>query len=119
MIIKSSLGLSFGVVFSVLLFKRRAWPAWVGLGFGAGRAWEESDGTLISILACYLRGGALSSPGLQAASSFHESRLCFRYIPELEIAVAEATCHSEGGDIAYFRAFQASIPTLASTNLLL
>jgi hypothetical protein len=43
MIIKSSLGLSFGVVFSVLLFKRRAWPAWVGLGFGAGRAWEEAD----------------------------------------------------------------------------
>ncbi|KAJ5901944.1 hypothetical protein N7495_002472 [Penicillium taxi] len=42
-IIKSSLGLSFGVVFSVLLFKRRAWPAWVGLGFGAGRAWEEAD----------------------------------------------------------------------------
>lgn len=48
MLIKSSLGLSFGVVFSVLLFKRRAWPAWVGLGFGAGRAWEEADGTLIS-----------------------------------------------------------------------
>lgn len=46
MIIKSSLGLSFGVVFSVLLFKRRAWPAWVGLGFGAGRAWEEADSTL-------------------------------------------------------------------------
>ncbi|EAU39165.1 conserved hypothetical protein [Aspergillus terreus NIH2624] len=43
MIIRSSLGLSFGVVFSVLLFKRRAWPAWVGLGFGAGRAWEEAD----------------------------------------------------------------------------
>ncbi|KAL5339920.1 hypothetical protein BJX70DRAFT_397387 [Aspergillus crustosus] len=42
-IIRSSLGLSFGVVFSVLLFKRRAWPAWVGLGFGAGRAWEEAD----------------------------------------------------------------------------
>lgn len=49
MLIKSSLGLSFGVVFSVLLFKRRAWPAWVGLGFGAGRAWEEADGTSISI----------------------------------------------------------------------
>ncbi|RHZ59582.1 MICOS complex subunit MIC10 [Aspergillus thermomutatus] len=43
MIIRSSLGLSFGIVFSVLLFKRRAWPAWVGLGFGAGRAWEEAD----------------------------------------------------------------------------
>ncbi|OKP06494.1 MICOS complex subunit mic10 [Penicillium subrubescens] len=48
MIIKSSLGLSFGVVFSVLLFKRRAWPAWVGLGFGAGRAWEEADGMFMS-----------------------------------------------------------------------
>jgi hypothetical protein len=45
MIIRSTLGLSFGVVFSVLLFKRRAWPAWVGLGFGAGRAWEEADCT--------------------------------------------------------------------------
>ncbi|KAL8934782.1 MAG: hypothetical protein Q9216_005736 [Gyalolechia sp. 2 TL-2023] len=43
LLIRSSLGLSFGVVFSVLLFKRRAWPAWVGLGFGAGRAWEEGD----------------------------------------------------------------------------
>ena len=43
MLIRSTLGLSFGVVFSVLLFKRRAWPAWVGLGFGAGRAWEEAD----------------------------------------------------------------------------
>lgn len=44
MLIRSSLGLSFGVVFSVLLFKRRAWPVWLGTGFGAGRAWEEADG---------------------------------------------------------------------------
>lgn len=43
MLIRSGLGVSFGIVFSVLLFKRRAWPAWVGLGFGAGRAWEECD----------------------------------------------------------------------------
>ncbi|KAF2087848.1 DUF543-domain-containing protein [Saccharata proteae CBS 121410] len=42
-LIRSGLGLSFGIVFSVLLFKRRAWPAWVGLGFGAGRAVEECD----------------------------------------------------------------------------
>lgn len=48
-LIRSSIGLSFGVVFSVLLFKRRAWPAWVGLGFGAGRAWEEADGMCL----CY------------------------------------------------------------------
>lgn len=44
MLIRSSLGFSFGVVFSVLLFKRRAWPVWLGTGFGAGRAWEEADG---------------------------------------------------------------------------
>jgi hypothetical protein len=30
-------------VFSVLLFKRRAWPLWLGTGFGAGRAVEECD----------------------------------------------------------------------------
>lgn len=53
MIIKSSLGLSFGVVFSVLLFKRRAWPAWVGLGFGAGRAWEEADCMLTSLVVLF------------------------------------------------------------------
>lgn len=46
MIIRSGLGLSFGVVFSFLLFKRRAWPVWLGAGFGAGRAWEEADGML-------------------------------------------------------------------------
>ncbi|KXX74989.1 MICOS complex subunit mic10 [Madurella mycetomatis] len=46
LIIKSSLGLGFGVVFSVLLFKRRAWPAFVGAGFGAGRAYEECNYSL-------------------------------------------------------------------------
>ena len=46
MLIKSSLGLGFGVVFSVLLFKRRAWPAFVGVGFGAGRAYEECNVSL-------------------------------------------------------------------------
>ncbi|KAF2224906.1 hypothetical protein BDZ85DRAFT_317531 [Elsinoe ampelina] len=43
LLIRSTLGASFGVIFSVLLFKRRAWPAFVGFGFGAGRAWEECD----------------------------------------------------------------------------
>ncbi|KAH6624279.1 hypothetical protein B0J18DRAFT_173539 [Chaetomium sp. MPI-SDFR-AT-0129] len=46
LIIKSSLGLGFGVVFSVLLFRRRAWPAFVGAGFGAGRAYEECNYSL-------------------------------------------------------------------------
>jgi inner membrane organizing system protein 1 len=47
LLIRSSLGLSFGVVFSVLLFKRRAWPAVIGLGFGAGRAYEECNSSFL------------------------------------------------------------------------
>ena len=43
LLIRSTLGASFGIIFSVLLFKRRSWPVWTGLGFGAGRAWEECD----------------------------------------------------------------------------
>ena len=46
LIIKSTLGLGFGVVFSVLLFKRRAWPTFLGAGFGAGRAYEECNWSL-------------------------------------------------------------------------
>ncbi|KAF1970597.1 DUF543-domain-containing protein [Bimuria novae-zelandiae CBS 107.79] len=58
MLIRSGLGVSFGIVFSVLLFKRRAWPAWVGLGFGAGRAWEECDSS-------FKRASAPSKDGLR------------------------------------------------------
>ncbi|RVD80673.1 uncharacterized protein DFL_008567 [Arthrobotrys flagrans] len=47
-IIKSGLGLGFGIVFSVLLFKRRAFPAWIGLGFGAGRGYAECDASFKS-----------------------------------------------------------------------
>lgn len=54
LLVRSSLGFGFGVVFSVLLFKRRAWPALVGLGFGAGRAWEECDST-------FKRGGIVAA----------------------------------------------------------
>ncbi len=46
LLVKSTLGIGFGVVFSVLLFKRRAWPAFVGVGFGAGRAYEECNYSL-------------------------------------------------------------------------
>jgi inner membrane organizing system protein 1 len=43
LVVKSALGAGFGIVFSVLLFKRRAWPATIGLGFGAGRGYAECD----------------------------------------------------------------------------
>ena len=77
-LVRSTLGLSFGVVFSVLLFKRRAWPAFVGLGFGAGRAWEEADGihteehqdTIANSLpAAFKRGGPANRDGLRLVRS--------------------------------------------------
>ncbi len=46
LLVKSTLGLGFGIVFSVLLFKRRSWPAVIGVGFGAGRAYEECNVSL-------------------------------------------------------------------------
>lgn len=77
-IVRSSLGAGFGIVFSVLLFKRRAWPAFVGLGFGAGRAWEEADGKEIYLLygamaderiAAFRRGGSTGRDGLRVVRS--------------------------------------------------
>ncbi|KAF1821175.1 DUF543-domain-containing protein [Dissoconium aciculare CBS 342.82] len=42
-LIRSTYGAGFGIIFSLLLFRRRTWPVWTGVGFGAGRAWEECD----------------------------------------------------------------------------
>jgi hypothetical protein len=75
MLIRSGLGLSFGVVFSVLLFKRRAWPAFVGLGFGAGRAWEECDTVRKPEYSGTLTSAALTiSIVIQASSGTFERR---------------------------------------------
>ncbi|ESX01357.1 hypothetical protein HPODL_00753 [Ogataea parapolymorpha DL-1] len=42
-IVKSGLGFGAGVLASVLFFRRRAFPVWLGLGFGLGRAYSEGD----------------------------------------------------------------------------
>lgn len=42
-LVKTGLGFGTGVVLSVLFFRRRAWPVWLGTGFGAGRGWAEGD----------------------------------------------------------------------------
>ena len=83
LLVRSSLGAAFGVVFSVLLFKRRAWPAWVGLGFGAGRAWEEADGefhfpnAFVCFVGCEVRGlgegGEVEGEGRRCSAG---ARLC-------------------------------------------
>ncbi|WPH02359.1 DUF543-domain-containing protein [Acrodontium crateriforme] len=62
LLIRSTIGAGFGVIFSVLLFKRRAFPVWAGLGFGAGRAWEECDSS-------FKRASAPSRDGLRVLRS--------------------------------------------------
>jgi len=42
-IVKTGLGFGIGVLSSVLLFKRRAFPVWIGVGFGLGRGYSEGD----------------------------------------------------------------------------
>ena len=68
LLIRSGLGLGFGVIFSVLLFKRRAWPAWLGLGFGAGRAVEECD--TVCCVAVDRDFGSLSTEFMIASERF-------------------------------------------------
>lgn len=40
---KSGVGFSVGVIASVILFKRRAWPIALSTGFGAGAAYADCD----------------------------------------------------------------------------
>lgn len=42
-VVKTGLGVGAGVLASVLLFKRRAFPVWIGAGFGLGRGYSEGD----------------------------------------------------------------------------
>lgn len=42
-VVKTGMGFGAGIVASVLLFKRRAFPVWLGIGFGLGRGYAEGD----------------------------------------------------------------------------
>ncbi|KAA1474580.1 DUF543-domain-containing protein [Dentipellis sp. KUC8613] len=43
LLVKSGIGFSVGVVASVILFRRRAWPIALTTGFGAGAAYADCD----------------------------------------------------------------------------
>ncbi|KAH9974008.1 DUF543-domain-containing protein [Lactifluus volemus] len=45
LLVKSGIGFSVGVVASVILFRRRAWPVALTTGFGAGVAYADCDRT--------------------------------------------------------------------------
>ena len=92
MLIRSGLGLSFGIVFSVLLFKRRAWPAYVGLGFGAGRAWEECDSVSLHLL---------QTPNDPTSTGFFFLKgIEFRMLMRFHNVVIQARCGTIEGWIA-------------------
>ncbi|PWN93798.1 hypothetical protein FA10DRAFT_31671 [Acaromyces ingoldii] len=40
---KTGIGFGTGVVLSVLLFRRRAFPVWLGTGFGLGSGWTDCE----------------------------------------------------------------------------
>ncbi|RLV92240.1 MICOS complex subunit MIC10 [Spathaspora sp. JA1] len=42
-VIKTGLGFGAGVLTSILIFKRRSFPVWLGIGFGLGRGYSEGD----------------------------------------------------------------------------
>lgn len=42
-IVKTGIGFSAGVVLSVLLLRRRAWPVWLGTGFGLGAGYTDCE----------------------------------------------------------------------------
>ncbi|EKM57072.1 uncharacterized protein PHACADRAFT_119257 [Phanerochaete carnosa HHB-10118-sp] len=43
LLVKAGVGFSVGIVASVILFKRRAWPIALSTGFGAGAAYADCD----------------------------------------------------------------------------
>jgi hypothetical protein len=112
-VIKSGLGLSFGVIFSVLLFKRRAWPVFFGAGFGAGRAWEEADGGF-----CTTGRLAQTANIKQQISSVvidHSIQTaCGKYGRRGEQRQA---CHVLAGIFAYYRPQQASTVMRSESKL--
>ncbi|CAO1618033.1 unnamed protein product [Sympodiomycopsis kandeliae] len=57
-IVKTGLGFGVGVVSSVILFRRRAWPVWLSTGFGAGSAYND----------CERSFNPYSAPGLRLQS---------------------------------------------------
>jgi inner membrane organizing system protein 1 len=44
-VINTGFGLAAGAFFSLILFKRKAWPIALGTGFGLGTTFEESKST--------------------------------------------------------------------------
>jgi len=62
-IVKTGMGLSVGVLASVVLFRRRAFPVWLTTGFGLGSAYTD----------CQITFNPAAVPGITIAPPSKES----------------------------------------------
>ncbi|KAK0546574.1 Mitochondrial inner membrane organizing system component [Tilletia horrida] len=72
-IVKTGLGFSAGVVASFLLFRRRAFPVWIGTGFGLGSGYTDCERSFNPVSVPGVRivpASSSSSSDLPAPSSF-------------------------------------------------
>ncbi|KAL9936605.1 hypothetical protein V8E36_004673 [Tilletia maclaganii] len=77
-IVKTGLGFSAGVLASVILFRRRAFPVWIGTGFGLGSGYTDCERSFNPVSVPGVRiipavdssSSSLSSSDLPAPSSF-------------------------------------------------
>ncbi|KAN0065849.1 hypothetical protein ACQY0O_000979 [Thecaphora frezii] len=68
-IVKTGIGFSAGVVLSVLLFKRRAFPVWFATGFGVGSAYTDCERSFNPIAVPGVRVVPSGSTSVSATSS--------------------------------------------------
>lgn len=66
-IVKTGIGFSSGILLSVLLFRRRSWPVWLGTGFGLGSGWTDCERSFNPVAIPGVR--ILPSPTHQSAPS--------------------------------------------------
>ncbi|CAD6890308.1 unnamed protein product [Tilletia controversa] len=74
-IVKTGLGFSAGVIASVLLFRRRAFPVWIGTGFGLGSGYTDCERSFNPVSVPGVRivpasGSSSSASEVPAPSSF-------------------------------------------------
>ncbi|KAK0564904.1 Mitochondrial inner membrane organizing system component [Tilletia horrida] len=68
-IVKTGLGFSAGVIASVLLFRRRAFPVWIGTGFGLGSGYTDCERSFNPISVPGVRIVPASSSSSSSSSS--------------------------------------------------
>ncbi|SPC62833.1 uncharacterized protein UHOD_05644 [Ustilago sp. UG-2017b] len=75
-VVKTGIGFSAGVVLSVLLFRRRAFPVWLGTGFGLGSAYTDCERSFNPVAVPGVRVvPSSSSANISATSSAPQTTL--------------------------------------------